>query len=119
MGHRRVIKGINAIDYEKRLHAVEVRYETQLRALEEKQTRLATDLQIRFRELGTLTRMMQEKDVAAAEDLANCRAQAAAREAELGAHTAQLEQHLSSLLNSTSWRITRPLRWIIRRLRAE
>lgn len=96
-----------ATDYEKRLHAAEMRYETQIRALEENNTRLAADLETRFRELGTLTRMMQEKE-----------AEAAARLNECQARIAHLEQDLHSLRNSTSWRLTRPLRWLSRLTRS-
>lgn len=75
---------------ERRFFDIEKRLETRIRVLEKENTVLAAQLERRFEELSLLTRMMQEKEL-----------------------------QLDSVLNSTSWRITRPLRWIIRRLRAE
>lgn len=82
--------------------------------LEEEKAVLAAQLAQRFEELGTLTRIMaQKEDAAAARDAA-----ATTREAALTQQVADLRTTLEQMQQSTSWRITRPLRWIIRRVRA-
>lgn len=109
------------------LHDTERRLESRCRALEKENRRLLATLDIRFDELGTLTRLMQERVAERQARLEEAREKAKQEIAELLEDNARLEQdqvnlmdriacletELSVVYSSRFWRITRPLRWIM------
>lgn len=84
---------------ERLLHEAEMRHETRCRALETELRQCTALNRLQTEEMAELTRLAESR----------------ATEAEQ--RYAELQAELELVLHSTSWRITRPLRRIIRHLR--
>lgn len=76
---------------------------------------LQAELDRRFEELAALTRMLEEHGQAHAAHIATLEAQAQ----ELTLYAASVEQALVQMQASTAWRLTAPLRWLMRLLRRQ
>jgi len=80
------------------LHDIEKRYESRIRAMEKENREKAQQIEDRFEELATLTRLMVGKE----HELS-----------ELKDINVYLNASVDAILNSTSWRITTPIRRVM------
>ncbi len=97
--------GADETDLSRRMHELETWYVDRWRCLQRENADLAVMLDRRIEEIGALTRLAQDREEAGQ-----------ARLTELQHRLVRAEDALRALRNSTSWRLTRPLRRFTRLL---